>query len=84
MVMRRHAHTHRNFGICNSDCLFGTLYCTALGHIGSSASLGLLLQLEYPRLEGVKLLPGMRGRNVSCTISPLSHVSAHQLSGGRI
>ena len=82
--MQKHGHAHRNVSVCSSDCLFGTLYCTALGHIGVSASLGLLLQLEYPRLEGVELLPGMRGRNVSCTISPPSHVSAHQLSGGRI
>ena len=82
--MKKHGHAHRNVSVCSSDCLFGTQHCTALGHMGVSASLGLLLQLEYPRLEGIKLLPGMCGRNVSCTISPLSHVSAQQLSGGRI
>ena len=82
-AVKEHGHAHRNVSVCSSYCLFGTLYCTALGHIGGSAPLGLLLQLEYPRLEGVKLLPGMRGSTMSSACYRPVTMGAHQLSGSR-
>ena len=76
--------THRDVCACSSDCLFSTQHCIALGHISGSASLGLLLQLEYPRLERVSVLPGMWSSIMGSFLQLPAIVSVRQHSGGRV